>query len=356
MGAGFRTQNFVIDAPTAPLAQEIGHAAEKLRRDLAIEWIGKDMPAWGQPCMLTARVAPHLGAGGATSFVFEKGEVFGWQMTIQGSRERILDSVLPHEVTHTIFACHFRQALPRWADEGACTTVEHVSEKTKQQNMLITFLKTGRGISFSRMFAMKEYPQDVMPLYSQGYSLARFLIAQGGKRKFLAFVGTGMQDENWPAALDQHYNVDNLLTLQTTWLDWVRKGSPRIDTPAAPQVLLASGTRRQSPTSNLIYRAQSEDPPSAYSAQPGTRLVPVVRPAGTQSSATTLGWKAAGTRVPLSTSPTHLAQQARQQSARQLPAEKSRQIIMEWERKPGELPKTARGPLLDASLGGTIRR
>ena len=55
-------------------------------------------------------------------------EVFGWDMKIQGSEERVLDSVLPHEVTHTIFASHFRQPLPRWADEGACTTVEHVSE------------------------------------------------------------------------------------------------------------------------------------------------------------------------------------------------------------------------------------
>ena len=61
-------------------------------------------------------------------------------MSIQGSRQRILDSVLPHEVTHTIFASHFRQPLPRWADEGACTTVEHASERAKQEKMLIEFL------------------------------------------------------------------------------------------------------------------------------------------------------------------------------------------------------------------------
>ena len=89
---------------------------------------------------------------------------------------RILDSVLPHEVTHTIFATHFRRPLPRWADEGACTTVEHHSERQKQQMFLIDFLHTGRGIAFNQMFAMKEYPQDVMPLYSQGYSLARYLV------------------------------------------------------------------------------------------------------------------------------------------------------------------------------------
>ena len=131
------------------------------------------MPTWAGPCPITVQVGDHLGAGGATSFMFERGEVYGWRMTIQGSLERVLDSVLPHEVTHTIFATHFRRPLPRWADEGACTTVEHASERAKQQMMLVDQLRNGRGIAFGQMFAMKEYPHDVMPLYSQGYSVAR---------------------------------------------------------------------------------------------------------------------------------------------------------------------------------------
>ena len=112
-------------------------------------------------------------------------------MNIQGSRERMLDSVLPHEVTHTIFASYFRQPLPRWADEGACTTVEHRSEIAKQERKLIEFLKTGRGIPFSQMFAMKEYPPDVMPLYAQGHSLAQWLIESRGKKAFLSSWPTG---------------------------------------------------------------------------------------------------------------------------------------------------------------------
>ena len=76
---------------------------------------------------MTVQAAPHLGAGGATTFQFQDGEVFGWRMSIQGSRERMLDSVLPHEITHMIFASHFRQPLPRWADEGGATSVEHAS-------------------------------------------------------------------------------------------------------------------------------------------------------------------------------------------------------------------------------------
>ena len=259
LGASYRTNNFIVNAPTAEMAQQIGQAAEKYRRDLAKDWLGPEMPNWAQPCPITAQVADNLGAGGATSFVFEHGQVYGWRMTIQGSLVRILDSVLPHEVTHTVFATHFRQPLPRWADEGACTTVEHSSERAKQQVMLVDFLRTGRGIAFSQMFAMKEYPHDVMPLYSQGYSVARYLISQGGKHKFLEFVADGLRDENWTRATQQHYGIASLGALQNDWLGWVRQGSPILDATKDSPALVAVKTPgpaggRKRPEANLILR------------------------------------------------------------------------------------------------------
>ncbi len=224
----YRTTNFIVNAPSPQLAKEIGDTAEKCRHDLAIEWLGQELPTWAQACPINATVAPHLGAGGATSFVFDRGEVFNWDMKIQGSRERILDSVLPHEITHTIFASHFRQPVPRWADEGACTTMEHRSEVSKQERMLIDFLTTRRGIGFQDMFAMKEYPSDVLPLYAQGHSLSTFLIGQRGRREFLSFLGDGMKDDNWQRALKAHYGYPHLLALQNSWLDWVRAGRPAL--------------------------------------------------------------------------------------------------------------------------------
>ena len=230
--AGYRTANFTVDAPTPRLAKEIGDAAEQYRTQLAQEWLGKTLPNWAKPCPIKARVAPSLGAGGATSFVFDRGEVFDWRMEIQGSRERILDSVVPHEVTHTIFASHFRQPIPRWADEGACTTVEHRSEIAKQEQMLIEFLQTRRGIPFSNMFAMKEYPQDVLPLYAQGHSLARFLIDQRGKREFLAFLEEGLLSEDWIGAVRDRYGYRDLHVLQDSWQNWVVQGRPPLQLAA----------------------------------------------------------------------------------------------------------------------------
>ena len=249
--AGYRTANFVVEAPNPQLAQKIGDAAEQYRHDLAIEWIGQPLPRWSQPCPITAEVAPTLGAGGATSFVFDRGEVFNWTMTIQGSEERILDSVLPHEVTHTIFASHFRQPLPRWADEGACTTVEHPVERARQHRLLIEFLRTGRGISFPEMFAMKEYPADVLPLYSQGYSLARYLIERGGRKRYIQFVGDGLASSNWPESLSQYYGIHDIAKLQNVWLEWVKRGCPAPPASVAaaiPQARdIARATRGQSP-------------------------------------------------------------------------------------------------------------
>jgi hypothetical protein len=141
--------------------------------------------------------------------------------------------VLPHEITHTIFATHFGCALPRWADAGGSTTVEHASERAKQQANLIRFLKGNKGIAFSTMFRMTDYPPEMLPLYAQGYSLTRFLIMHGGeqgKRKFVTFVGEGLRHRNWTKATSEHYGFKSLQELQDAWVEWVKKGSPEIET------------------------------------------------------------------------------------------------------------------------------
>lgn len=335
LGASSRTENFIVTAATPRLAERIGKDAEMFRKKLAIEWLGYELPRWPTPCPITANVAPHLGAGGATSFTFQGGQVGSWQMTIQGSELRILDSVLPHEVTHTIFATHFRQPLPRWADEGACTTVEAPSERMRHQKMLIRFLQTDRGIGFSNMFAMKEYPPDMLPLYAQGYSLARFLIEQGGKRKFIEFVGDGLKDENWPRAVDENYSYDNLLVLQNTWLNWVRKGSPALaprqpEPGRNPNVLLASEGKRQRPAPNLILRVSNDS--SHRSAAPlAPRRTTPSRATATPQQTADNGWRSAGSRsrAPLSSGYVASKDAGQQgQAARQQPPQQPRQRVL----------------------------
>src|SRR5438105_1516135 len=116
MGAASRTPNFVVEAGNAQVAELVGKWAEYYRKEKAMQWLGHEMPPWSEPCPLRVSVTTG-GAGGATSFNFMGGQV--WQtMHIEGPLDRLIASVLPHEITHTVFAHHFRRPVPRWADEG----------------------------------------------------------------------------------------------------------------------------------------------------------------------------------------------------------------------------------------------
>lgn len=232
LGATYQTTNFVVTAQTPRLAKEIGDNAERCRAIISEIWMGEVMPNWSQPCPINATVAPNLGNGGATSFVFDEGQVFDWRMSIQGDYHRVLDSVLPHEVMHTVLATYYRQPLPRWADEGICSSIEHEDEKAKYDRMLIEQLKTGRSIPLDRMFYMKDYPADVMPIYCQGQSLCRFLLQKNCHHALLQFIDDGLEDDNWPAALREHYGYANISELQYDWLEWVKNGQPKVHTAA----------------------------------------------------------------------------------------------------------------------------
>jgi hypothetical protein len=221
------TRHFQVFAADAGLAQEVGQMAESYRRHLALHWLGGELSPWLTKVPVVVQSAPNMPASGETKYTLVGGTVQEFRMVLCGSRERILDSVLPHEMTHTVLATHFAalgKPVPRWADEGACTTVEDQSERRKHDTMLVRFLGEGRGIPFKTLFAMRDYPPDMMPLYAQGYSLSEFLIAQGGPRQFIRFLEHGMQNEDWVSAVSHVYGYPTLGKLQISWNQWVSDG------------------------------------------------------------------------------------------------------------------------------------
>jgi hypothetical protein len=227
-GAMVRTPNFVVTTPNPAHAQEFATAAEKYRRDLAVSWLGREMPPWSTPCPIKATVGERLGDGAATSFVFDKGEVFGWTMTVQGSRAGILTSTLPHEITHMVLASHFRRRLPRWAEEGAGMSVESAAEQAKSRKALVEFLQTGRGVPFDRMVTTLEYPRDILPWYVQSASAVDYLIQLRGRREFVRFLEEAFRTMKTGAALQTVYKIPSTPEFQNRWLAWVRKGSPNL--------------------------------------------------------------------------------------------------------------------------------
>ena len=220
-----RSKCFVVTAASDNFATAMCQAAETYRRDLALEWFGYEMQPWKDPCYITAQIV-NQPPGGVTSFVFADGVPGQWRMTIRGQATKLLDSALPHEVMHMLMATHIGQPIIRWADEGAAINVEPLDEHIKTQRMLVGFLSTGRGIGFDRMFAMRDYPRDILPLYAQGYSLAKYLIQRGGKQRYIAYVTDGTKSNNWTETTKKHYRFTSLKQLQDNWNNWVIQGSP----------------------------------------------------------------------------------------------------------------------------------
>lgn len=228
MGAQVRTTNFVVNAPTPQIAQQVAQYAEHYRREKALLWLGQEMPQWPQPCPLYVQVNME-GPSGATSFHFGQGQVLSMKMEIQGPLDRLLASVLPHEITHTVFAHYFRQPVPRWADEGGSVLSEDDLERERHDKLTRSILNQGRQIPLRRLLSLKDYPREVVCLYAQGFSMSDYLVKRSDRRTFLSFVGHGMQ-YGWDSAAQSFYGHPSVENLEEAWLKHLRdtKGRPDI--------------------------------------------------------------------------------------------------------------------------------
>ncbi len=260
---GVATQHFLVDAATPEMAKAVATAAEKYRHELAMHWLGQPLPPWSGKCRISVRAGNYPAQGVTT---YQQAPVRDFNMEVIGTPQRIMDSVLPHEITHTVLASHFGRPIPRWADEGICTTVEHPDEKNKHEVKLREFLNTRRGIAMNKLFLLTEYPPDILPMYAQGYSVVRFLIEQKDARTFVEFLGDymDMQRPSWTQNIRKHYGYESLGELQEHWVAWVASGSGPVDK-------YVKATQPNRPTDASIAQASaagasaagaSADPPS----------------------------------------------------------------------------------------------
>lgn len=266
LGASFPSTNFVVEAPTPQIAQQVAQAAEQYRKAKAMEWLGQEMPNWPEPCPLRVKVTIG-GAGGATSFTFDRGRVLGQNMNIEGSLDRVLASVLPHEVTHTVFAYYFRCPVPRWADEGGAVLSEDDIERSRHDQLVRQILNSGRAIPLRRLFALRDYPNDVMTLYAEGYSVSQFLVDRSNRQTFLGFVAYGMGPQGWDNAVRAYYRFNSVDELEQAWLTHLRQTRR----PAA-QLAQNNQTPTGGPTQGTLVR-QTIPPAQPLLAAP----VPIVR-------------------------------------------------------------------------------
>lgn len=208
---------------------ELCSAAEAARVQSALFWTGERLPGdWSSPCPILVRPAAGIGAGeasggigagGATTFQFDRGEVSGWRMTVQGSREEILRDVLPHEVDHMVRVSLVRRPIPRWLDEGCATLFESAESHRQFRSRLPQYLDQ----PITREFLdARDYPAGgaaLDRLYVVGFSLVEFLLERQGPGPLLDL----QKDSRSPSiSLLERYRLTPE-TLSAEWQTWARE-------------------------------------------------------------------------------------------------------------------------------------
>jgi len=266
MGSQYRTTNFHVHAADPQVAQLIGQWAEHYRKEKAILWLGQEMPNWPQPCPLHVDVNMQSPSG-ATSFQFGQGQVLSMKMEIQGPLDRLVRSVLPHEVTHTVFAYYYRHPVPRWADEGGSVLSEDDVERDRHDQLVRSIINKGQKIPTRTLLALKEYPPQVMCLYAQGYSLTDYLVKRSSRQHFLAFVGRGTQ-AGWDRAVQEYYGHKNVDELEAAWIQFLRDGRSQ------PAGTLVAGAKTN-PAANQVAAAPVKSQVRVHLTVPPTEITPV---------------------------------------------------------------------------------
>ena len=196
-------QNFVVVTPT-PHKDRYVKAAETSYKSISKFWFGKPHPDLARPVSISVQERTGtVSGGGATSFSFDRGHVFGWRMTVVGTPEQIEKSVIPHEVNHVVFAAHFRRPIPRFFDEGAASLMETEADRRTYEAKVAGTRPPPLKTAIDRT----RYPLSgrmVQTFYAHAHVVCRYLVETQGPDKFVAFL----EDKRKPSEkLKQFYGM-----------------------------------------------------------------------------------------------------------------------------------------------------
>ncbi|NQV24168.1 MAG: hypothetical protein HQ518_07345 [Rhodopirellula sp.] len=230
-GVVHRTANFEILASTADIAEAVGSQAEQSRTAIAKIWQDADLKPWGRPCTIDVRTGQGRPAG-ATTIRYLPQSASALRIEVSGPLDEVIESVLPHEVTHAVLASIFGRPLPRWIDEGLAILSEGQNAQQRQRLLLRDMLKR-KPPRLRTLIASAEYPESPdhsRALYLVGFSLTEFLIGQHGRASVVKCLSSAVaaDEEGWETAVRNHFKYDSLETLEQAWKVWLDETAPAV--------------------------------------------------------------------------------------------------------------------------------
>lgn len=217
-------------------AQELQSAllqCDDARRELAKKWyVTEHQQGWSPKCVIcihrsreayTAAIGmPGAKTEGCSSIEVDKGKVVGRRIDLLSTQAASLPA-LKHELTHVVIADRFNGQLPpHWFDEGIAMLADPREKQLLHLRDCFECVGTRRSIPLQTLMSLEQFtsPDQMAPFYGQSLTLVAMLTEKQPTSVLMTFA-LEAKSVGYAAALQKHYGIDGLQSLEREWLTYV---------------------------------------------------------------------------------------------------------------------------------------
>jgi hypothetical protein len=221
------SENFIVSTPDSvsrttdqELAKQVLHRAEAFRREIALQWLGAELPKGAGQTSISVVLSASEDSG--LTWAKDRPDRTLHSVYLRTSTENAVACTLHHEIVHVVLATFapYPNRLPSWLEEGIASRYDDDTRRAAREQMRRTWVRSGQ---IPRLAELLENP-DILSVdesaYASATSLVSFLLTKGNERTLLRFAADG-QRYGWEAALRAHYRINGHAELQTQWQAWL---------------------------------------------------------------------------------------------------------------------------------------
>ena len=215
-----RSENFtILAAADDDFAELVLAAAETHRREIALAWLGHELPAGSENTIIRVEVTDSVDVG--LAMLQTQTTSLRNQIWLNTSPKRASGSTLAHEIAHVVLGSRFDGRMPVWAAEGVSCQYDDATRIQRRRQLLCHFARTERWPSTSRLLECDSIAPADEASYTVAASLTEYLLTLADRSTFLTFVVDGKND-GWEIALRRHYQIESVSDLDVNWRRWAR--------------------------------------------------------------------------------------------------------------------------------------
>ena len=211
--------HFSINAPNQAAADWLLAEAQRLRRRLALRWLGAPLPPGRGMTVIHWELAPDHDEGTTSpALAPPRRRHLVWLRT---SPQRVRET-LAHEMVHVVLFTHFGNSLPIWLHEGVAATEDDPATRAKRERIFTAWVQSGRLPRLGRLLAKGRIRPEEQQAYTASALLTEYLLARADARRLFRFGQLGLE-QGWDHAAQAVYGAKDIAALEQDWHRWLRQ-------------------------------------------------------------------------------------------------------------------------------------